>query len=355
MFGVLYKSRHQFFDKKNEEFGRLRSANTSILVLYWTRVFSHKVNVTRNHHKWPFLSVGKNCPVNCEVSSNKSRLGEASALVIHGTNIDEIPSKREKSIPWIFHINENPRFAWSLRNKHIMGNFNYLATYRLDSDFPCPEFKRPDLTKPLPFDQKIGLVMAIYSHCEDTRTLYMFRLMKHIQVDSYGQCLQNKPRIPGNGWVNTVRETMRKYKFALVFPNSDCDYYLTEKIYVTLSSGAVPVWMGTEKIDEVLKWGNLKHSVIKVKDFASPKKLADSLLRLAENEVEYNKYLRWKFEGFDFPTEYYKSAIGQWWEGLPLYCRVCMKLANDPVGHNGLHVDNCSGKQRRTLEKWIRE
>ena len=49
----------------------------------------------------------------------------------------------------------------------------------------------------------------------------------------------------------------------------------TKKIYTALSAGSVPVWLGTDKIDEVLWWGNLKHSVIKVEDFPSPKKLAE--------------------------------------------------------------------------------
>lgn len=355
----VIRKRIKELDKKNKEFGRhLRFPNSSILVLYWTRVFDDTVNITDRPREWPFFSVGKNCPVRCELSSDKSRLKEASALVIHGRNIAETPSGNLKSIPRILHVNENPRYTTSLRDKSVMEKFTYSATYRLDSDFPCPEFKQPNLTKPLPFRQKNGLVMAIYSHCENTRTLYMFRLMKYIEVDSYGKCLRNKPRIPGNHRSDEVKETMRRYKFTLVFPNSDCDYYMTEKISNALSSGTVPVWMGTDKIHEVLQWGNLKHSVIKVQDFASPKALADYLLWLSENEVEYNKFLTWKYEGFGFPMEYYQSPIGQWWEGLPLYCRVCMRLAKDAEegkGHSGLHVDNCGGKERRTLEKWIRE
>ena len=83
--------------------------------------------------------------------------------------------------------------------------------------------------------------------------------------------------------------------------------------------------------------------------------LAEYLKSLAENESEYNKYLKWKYEGFQFPKEYYKSPIGVWWDGLPLYCRICMRLTKDPGGHNGLPVDKCDGHQKRTLAKWIRE
>ena len=74
---------------------------------------------------------------------------------------------------------------------------------------------------------------------------------------------------------------------------------------------------GTDKIDEILQWGNLKTSIIKVRDFASPLRLAEYLLWLSQNEIEYNKFLRWKYEGFAFPKEYYESKLGEWWEGFP--------------------------------------
>ena len=336
---------------KKRKFHNTRTPNSSILVLYWTSVFGHVPNLSEKPFDWPFLYVGKNCPVRCEVSNNRSRVAEASALVMHGSNIHELPTASDyiESIPWIFHVNENPVYLESVRNKAVMGKFNYLANYRLDSDFPCPEFRPPDMTKPVPFGEKSGLVIAVYSHCEDTRTLYMFRLMKYLAIDSYGDCLQNKPRIPGGK--NATKLVMRRYKFTLAFPNADCDYYMTEKIYNALSAGSVPVWMGTDKIDEVLQWGNLKHSIIKVKDFPSPRKLAEYLLYLSGNEAEYNKYLKWKYEGFKFPPEYYKTAVGEWWDGLPLYCRICMRIAKDPWGHDGLAVDRCDGEQRRTLEK----
>ena len=77
-------------------------------------------------------------------------------------------------------------------------------------------------------------------------------------------------------------------------------------------------------------------------------------MKLSQNEEEYNKYLKWKYEGFQFPREYYDSAIGQWWDGLPLYCRMCLRIAQDPQGHEGLPVDKCDGHERRTIEKWLR-
>ncbi len=340
--------------------GSLRKANSSILILYWTTVFGRKVNVTSSdkRHIWPFFADAKNCPVKCELTANKSRIGEASAIVIHGRDTEEMPTSSEyDTMPWIFHVNESPDFTKAVHDRNTMKKFSYWATYRMDSDFFCTLFMKPKLTKPVPFAEKTGLSIAIYSHCEDIRTLYLYRLMKYMQVDSYGKCLRNKPRIPKDikkGY-DVLQPIMAKYKFTFVFTNSDCDYYVTEKMYNALSSGSVPVWMGTDRIDEILQWGNLNQSFIKVSDFKSPRELAKYLLRISQNETEYNRFLKWKYEGFKFPKEYYNSTIGEWWEGGPLYCRVCMKLAKDTHFRNGLSVDKCDGKQRRALEKWIRE
>ena len=118
----------------------------------------------------------------------------------------------------------------------------------------------------------------------------MHRLMKHVRVDSYGKCLRNKPRLPEG--FDKIQPLIGKYKFTLVFPNFDCDYYTTEKMFNALSSGSVLVWMGTDKIDEILKWGNLRNAVIMVRDFKSPRKLGDCLTWLGNNKRVYIKFLR---------------------------------------------------------------
>ena len=340
--------------------GSLRNPNSSILILYWTTVFGRKVNGADRYtqFKFPFFSIDDSCPVKCELTTDKSRIGEVSAIVAHGRDTEEMPvGSQYYTAPWIFFVNESPKYTKASRDKNIRRKFSYLATYRLDSDFVCTQFYKPKLSEPIPFAGKTGFSVIIYTHCENVRTLYLYRLMKYMQIDSYGECLRNKPRLPRTkNNLETLQAVMAKYKFALVIPNCDCDYYMTEKIYNALSSGSVPVWMGTDKIDEILQWGNLNQSIIKVRDFKSPQQLAKYLLWLSQNETEYNKFLKWKYEGFNFPKEYYSSKIGQWWDGGPMYCRVCMQLAKDRnISKSHLNTDMCNGKERRTLEKWIRE
>ena len=127
--------------------------------------------------------------------------------------------------------------------------------------------------------------------------------MNFVQVDSYGACLKNKDDLVGiygsrNGknFKQLKTELAKRYKFTLVFFNQDCDYFVDDQLTNALDAGSVPVVMSTDKLDEFLP-GNLRHSVIKVGDFKSPKHLADYLKFLGTNETEYNKYLEWKSKG----------------------------------------------------------
>ena len=338
--------------------GTKKRKDDTIVLVFWTTFFGAKPRLKDGvPHKWPFFYVGKRCPVKCELTTQQHRISEASGIVFHARdfNLDDLPPEKFRKLPWILQTHENPVYTAMLRDPESMSKFNYFVSYRLDADFPSPELVKPRLDKPMPFEDKTKLVLAVYSNCEGLRTHYMDELSKYIQIDFYGSCLRTHKFMSRTTDRNDTKliELLRSYKFTLVIPNADCDYYVTEKMYNALSSGTVPVWLGTNKIDEILKWGNLKHSVVKVKNFESPKVLADYLHFLAKNKSEYNKYLRWKYEGFQFPPEYYKSAIGLWWEGLPVYCRVCMRIAKDPKGHNGLPVESCGDKGSQRLAKLI--
>ena len=81
----------------------------------------------------------------------------------------------------------------------------------------------------------------------------------------------------------------------------------------------------------VALWQSQVIRIIKVRDLKSPGDLANYLKLLSNNETEYNKYLKWKYEGFQFPPSYYSSPIGKFWELLDQtgYCRICERLVLD--------------------------
>ncbi|XP_068698689.1 4-galactosyl-N-acetylglucosaminide 3-alpha-L-fucosyltransferase 9-like [Montipora foliosa] len=330
------------------------------LIIYWSGVRGHKVPVQKtgiNHsHFWPFFYAGKpgECPVPCELSSDQSRAAEASAFVVHARppDIYNLPPI-ENLAPWILQTNENPVYTPAMHDPKILSQFNLLVSYRLDSDFPAPIYPMPELTPPVPFHKRLGNVLAIFSKCEPVRTEYMRQLMNYIQVDSYGACLKNKEGLIGlygkidNRYVFKDHKLIlsKYYKFSLVFMNQDCDYFIDDRLYHALTTGSVPVFMGTEKVDKFLP-GNLKNSIIKVSDFKSPKELAEYLRFLGNNETAYSKYLEWKWKGMG---DIFNTTIGRWWQPrYPLFCQVCMALAKGKL-HRGLKLDYC---QPRRFEDW---
>ena len=228
-----------------------------------------------------------------------------------------------------------------------MSQFRMLMSYHPASDFLTTSHPMPSLTPPVPFDEKKGLIMAVFSHCEKVRTQYMKELMKYVKVDSYGKCKRTAHGLSGRHSKNFRDgkvELAKNYKFTLVFLNADCEYYMDDRLYHALTSGSVPVYMGTDKVDEFLP-GNLRTSIIKVKDFKTPKHLADYLIYLSQHETAYNKYLEWKYKGFG---DIWDTFVGKFWlRQRETLCDICMKVSSTQNWENkkGLEPMRCSRRR----------
>ena len=303
-----------------------RTENGSVVILYWSTIFGSV----------PKFNKYESCPVYCEWTSDHKRAEDADAMVVHARDAYPLPGLANKrNVPLVLHTQENPVYTPVLVDPRFMAHFTYLWSYRLDSDFYEPVFSKPLLSPPIPFSQKSGMVFAAFSNCEVGRTAYLKELMKHITVDSYGACLNNKQglvaryqSLGSKHFKDHKVDMMRNYKFSLVFFNQDCDYFVDDQLQHAWNAGSVPVFMGTDKIGELL-FGNLKSSIIKVKDFKSPKLLAEYLHMLSQNEQLYEKYFRWKNEGFQFPPSYNSSKVAEWWESpFSGRCRICIAIKN---------------------------
>ena len=324
----------------------MRNSNTTepCLILYWSTIFGSQPHIEK---RWN----DNDCPVVCQVTSDRSRAREADGFVVHARDSHMTPPK--ESVPWILHTQENPVYAPVMKNAKFMSRFNLLMSYRLDYDFPVPVYPMPQLTPPLTFKEKTKLIMAAFSNCEPVRTEYMRQLMKFVQVDSYGACLRNKNDLVsrygsknGKNFKELKSELARQYKFTLVFFNQDCEYFVDDQLSHALNAGSVPVVMSTDKLDEFLP-GNLRQSVIKVRDFRTPKDLSDYLKYLSTNETEYNNYLTWKSKGVGNITG---TVIGNFWKPkYPIYCQICVALSEGRIHKEGLRPIPCNA---RTYEDW---
>ena len=165
-----------------------------ILIVYYSNVYSSRVRM--GTEGYPYFITNEDCPVKCELSSDKSRAHEADALVTHCRNTHQAPSREEfPNKTFMIHCNECPVGEPALRDATIMGKFNFLISYQLDmSDFPCPQIWKPSLLPPVKFRHKWGLVFWANSNCEKPRTAYIHNLMRYLKIDAYGRCLNNNDR-----------------------------------------------------------------------------------------------------------------------------------------------------------------
>lgn len=124
----------------------------------------------------------------------------------------------------------------------------------------------------------------------------MKELMQFIDIDSYGQCLNNR-KMPDdiNGFLklhsSEYYKFLAQYKFNIAFENAVCNDYMTEKLFRPFEVGAVPIVMGSPAAKD---WMPNEKSAIFVNDFKHPKDLANFVKYLNSNDDEYAQYMRYK-------------------------------------------------------------
>lgn len=111
------------------------------------------------------------------------------------------------------------------------------------------------------------------------------------RIHQYGSCGDGHEIAPKP--IANAAEVIGTYKFYFSFENTIVDGYVSEKLMVPLSIGALPVYYGAPDILNI----TLGKSFIKVLDFSSPKDLANYLLYLSNNETAYMNYHTWRQAG----------------------------------------------------------
>eukprot|EP01129_Flabellula_baltica_P011980 TRINITY_DN5339_c0_g1_i1.p1 TRINITY_DN5339_c0_g1~~TRINITY_DN5339_c0_g1_i1.p1 ORF type:complete len:446 (-),score=75.69 TRINITY_DN5339_c0_g1_i1:3-1340(-) len=132
------------------------------------------------------------------------------------------------------------------------------------------------------------------------REYYLMDLMRHINVASYGTCLNNmgsEKFMNRNEYKIIPKELVDRHYFYMAIENSNCDDYVTEKYWKTLVAGLVPILDGPVDYSDFLP----SQKVIRLDDFDSPKELAEHLKYLVNNRTAYLEYMPWKTDSnFEF-------------------------------------------------------
>lgn len=151
-------------------------------------------------------------------------------------------------------------------------------------------------------------------HTVNKREKICYNLQKYLQIEVYGACGNLNCTKINHQSANKCYDLLEQdYKFYLSFENSNCKDYVTEKLFKILKRNIIPIVYGDCDYKRIAP----PNSVIIVNSFQSIKQLADYILYLNRNPVEYLKYFEWK-KWYSVDLDQNKAA-----------CKLC-KLLNDP-------------------------
>jgi alpha-1,3-fucosyltransferase len=276
----------------------------------------------------------------CLFTTDMSLLEKSDIVVFHFDTLEDYPLNRKSHQRFVFFHFESPdNTALTLMDDpRIRYNyFNWTMTYRRDSDIFLRDFygsliaktKTNNNTrasrynydkfknhKPTFIEQnyvdalirrKTKMVTWFVGHCQTPirREEYVRQLSQYVSVDVFGSCTKKCPY--------HCDEMLRAdYKFYLAFENSWCPDYVTEKFIRPYVYDAVPIVLGGANYSNFAP----SYSYINVKDFKSPKELADYLILLDKSDKLYAQYFNWK-------REYDVSTLD-----MHGWCELC-RMAND--------------------------
>ena len=129
------------------------------------------------------------------------------------------------------------------------------------------------------------------SHCypHSRRDKYVNELQLYMPVVKLGEC---GDRHCHGTRMECYRHLAAGNLFYLAFENSLCEDYITEKFWLALRVGMVPVVRGP--LPEAYRRVAPPNSFIHVQEFSTPSALATFLRRLAADSPAYEDYLAWR-------------------------------------------------------------
>ena len=326
---------YTFFGSLSKIWGH--KSKTYVQILLWTPLHSGRAMAGSTLEK-P-LKLFHDCEQSsCQFTYDRSTLKGGSHAVMFDLRQPQMVINKKVDIP----RKHQPGQYWIIYNHEAMfhpdnfydvfpGNvFNMTATYKRDADIhlpygKCEQRKHGHYVLPKDFvKKKKGLVVWHVSHCTDRsrRMTFTKKLQKHITVDIFGKCSKrmfvNDRRLRvGNSLSDEATQNINEYKFYLAFENTYCKDYITEKAFKILQDNiyTVPIVRGSGPYKDVLPPG----SYINADDFETPKKLAEYLTLLDNDDNLYMEYFKSRK---DYQCTVYFSDRKGW------MCRLC-----DGVSH----------------------
>ena len=275
------------------------------------------------------------CEYRCKWSVSQSDYNISDAVLFHLHNnlrvkdfvLGDLPTRHSLDQKWILMIREPPAFFLPQQLKLLNNKFNLTMTFQSDSDVSIPYghyWNRDTVLEQLPekYIKRKKMLLWLASNCitSSRREKYVEELSKHMPVVIRGRC--GKPvRVEKNTYIEEfLLHIGPNFKFYLAFENSDCDEYITEKLWRSLMAGMIPIVRGQRAKYEKFAPPN---SYIHTDSFSSPKELAQYLKRIAEDPTSFYRYHKWRLF---YDAKYQKITANRFW-----MCDLCKQVHTSPT------------------------
>lgn len=314
LLGVIFWNLEFLLQQCHIPTSRAHMHSKPLSILIWDLPFNHNLNLSGNmcatHHR----------KEGCLLTSNHSWLDQADVVVFHhrelqGSSRSSLPTARKNpGQNWVWVSLESPTHTRDLAGWN--GTFNWVMTYRQDSDIFIPygvlvphSLDKVDIPKK---SHLVCWVISNYRRTQKRAELYR-ELSRHIKIDVYGKA-SKKPLCPA-----CLLPTVSQYKFYLAFENSVHQDYITEKLWRNaLLAGTVPIVMGPPRANyQQFIPGD---AFIHVDDFSSMQELATFLLTM--NDSHYQSFFNWR-------QRYTVKLYDNWQER---FCTICNQYPSLPWG-----------------------
>jgi hypothetical protein len=149
-----------------------------------------------------------------------------------------------------------------------------------------------------PHKDRIPGVAWLAIDCLPPRSTILSYISQAFPVFSIGSCKHNAQvpaGLPGRGVESLKYQSMMAhYMFYFAVENAPlCDGYMTEKIWLALSRGSIPIYIGSDSIEEMLP---VKNSYVDLRKYDSIEALSKELREIATNEKRYAEYTSWRYD-----------------------------------------------------------
>ena len=296
-------------------------------------------------------------------STSASRKRESSRLGGKDVFLTKLPQKSRRDQVYVYVSTAAPaslQAGRDLRDQTFLSQLDYLATSNAAFDSvwrsPLPTakfmissydaFLRP-LHMRLPV---IGFGDSAVA-CDDGHSVgarILRRISERYPVESIGTCMRNRnnTRFYNLGLSATSTETIRlqlelsKYLFYFVTEEVDCPGHVSEKLWLPLLRGSIPVYFGTKTVDEFLPCPK-KDCVLSVNDYGSVDDLVARMREIASDPKVYASLTAWRHNVPSLWPEKFRDGVAR--ASLDIQAVMCDIMRNGDDARRRGSVSNFAG------------